>query len=151
MGARRVWEGTERSASFQRTDKSLLINIFIHIHSSWLANARVIIDSNSDSNLRSCHAVAIAFWRRWKIQMAAPAAPRSHPLSKLELELGLVLGNASAKQRQVKNVFSFFCVFVFWVSVKITSSCFCCYCSHWRRTVATRLWKQHLKNKKENM
>lgn len=61
MGARHVWEGTERGASFQRTDKSLLINIFIHIHSSWLANARVIIDSNSDSNLRSCHAVAIAF------------------------------------------------------------------------------------------
>lgn len=68
-------------------------------------------------NLRSCHAVAIAFWRRWKIQMAAPYTPvRCLPLSKLELELGLVLGNASAKQSQVKNVFSFFCVFSFFES-----------------------------------
>lgn len=42
-----------------------------------------------------------------------PLHPRCHPLSKPELELGLVLGNASAKQRQVKNVFSFFLCFRF--------------------------------------
>lgn len=44
------WGGLRELLPYiQRTDKSLLINIFIHIHSSWLANARVI-DSLSDSN-----------------------------------------------------------------------------------------------------
>lgn len=106
------WKGKRGVRVFSaQTNRCSLIYSFIFTHHGWQMHALLLIRIQ----IRTCALATRLQLRsdgveRYKWQ---PLHPRCHPLSKLELELGLVLGNASAKQRQVKNVFSFFCVFVF--------------------------------------